>query len=266
MAAPRGVSPLPRRAASHPCPESDFEFAALKAEITQLRRQASAPPSLEVAVWRELALREKCCLTALPEDVLQHIVNFIPLAHHIARKATTCKAISVAVRNAIKARKFSTEVVTLAGHTDAVRSVAVAPKDEGCFSQVVARNRRSALSTQRDDLLARDQALHSTVRELTEQVQSLQIQLRDLKQDHDNTKRGLRDVGRALGHQSESEPSSRFMLDAISALKSRTNTGGNGDLKKDLLRLMHPDKNTSKNRDELFESLGAATALINDRM
>ena len=48
--------------------------------------------------------------------------------------------------------------------------------------------------------------------------------------------------------------------------KNRTNAGGNGDLKKELLRLMHPDKNTTKNRDELFESLGAATALINDKM
>ena len=129
---------------------------------------------------------------------------------------------------------------------------------------LIAHN--TALSAQRDDLLARDQALHATVRELTEQVESLRLELRDLKQDHDNTKRGLRDVGRALGHQSESEPSSRFMLDAINALKNRTNAGGNGDLKKELLRLMHPDKNVTKNRDELFESLGAATALINDKM
>ena len=57
-----------------------------------------------MAVWRELALREKCCLTALPEDVLQYIVGRIPLAHHIARKAPTCRVISVAVRNALKAR------------------------------------------------------------------------------------------------------------------------------------------------------------------
>ena len=57
-----------------------------------------------------------------------------------------------------------------------------------------------------------------------------------------------------------------FTADAISALKNRTNARGSGDLKKELLRLMHPDKNTTKNRDELFESLGAATALINDKM
>ena len=126
--------------------------------------------------------------------------------------------------------------------------------------------RNCTSSTQRDDLLAKDQALHATVRELTEQVQSLQIQLRDLKQDHDNTKRGLRDVGRAVGHRSESEPSPKFIVDAINALKSKTSVGGNGDLKKELLILMHPDKNASKNRDELFESLGAATALINDKM
>ena len=124
MAAPRGVSPLPDRAASEPCPVSEDELAALKAEITQLRRRASAPPSLEVAVLREAALREKCGLTELPEELLQHIVDFIPLAHHIAHKAPTCKAISVAVRNAINARKFSAEVVTLAGHTHYVFGVA----------------------------------------------------------------------------------------------------------------------------------------------
>ncbi len=68
MAAPRGVSPLPDRSASEPCPVSEDELAALKAEITQLRRQASLPPSLLEAVLREAALRERCCLTALPEE------------------------------------------------------------------------------------------------------------------------------------------------------------------------------------------------------
>ena len=90
--------------------------AALRAEVAKLRRQLSAK-NRDVAVWRELALREKCCLTALPPELLQYIVDFIdPFAGDVARKALTCKAISVAVRNALKARPFSTEVVTLAGH------------------------------------------------------------------------------------------------------------------------------------------------------
>ena len=129
---------------------------------------------------------------------------------------------------------------------------------------LIAHN--TALSAQRDDLLAKDHALHATVRELTEQVQTLQIQLRDLTQDHDNTKRDVRDIGRAVGHRSDSAPSVRYILDAINALKNRPNAGGNGDLKKELLKLMHPDKNASKGRDELLESLGAATALINDKL
>ena len=61
----------------------DIENAALKAENAKLRRQASASRR-EVAVWRELALREKCCLTALPEELLQHIVNLIPFAGALA--------------------------------------------------------------------------------------------------------------------------------------------------------------------------------------
>ena len=134
MAAPRGVSPLPDRSASEPCPVSENELAALKAEITQLRRQASFPPSRQEAVLREAALREaalreaerRCLLTALPEELLQHIVDRIQLAHHIAPAAPTCRVISVAVCNALKARPFSSEVVTLDEH-DAVLGVAAAP-------------------------------------------------------------------------------------------------------------------------------------------
>ena len=66
-------------------------------------------------------------LTDLPADVVQHIVVRLTLAHHIARIAPTCKVVSVAVRNAIKVRQFSSEVVTLAGHTNAVSCVAAAP-------------------------------------------------------------------------------------------------------------------------------------------
>ena len=55
-------------------------------------------------------------LTDLPADVVQHILVRMTLAHHIARAAPTCKVVSVAAGNAIKVRRFSSEVVTLAGH------------------------------------------------------------------------------------------------------------------------------------------------------
>ena len=57
-------------------------------------------------------------LADLPADVVQHIVARLTLAHHIARAAPTCKVVSVAARNAIRVRHFSSEVVTLAGHTN----------------------------------------------------------------------------------------------------------------------------------------------------
>ena len=66
-------------------------------------------------------------LADLPADVVQHILVRLTLAHHIARIAPTCKVVSVAARNAIKVRQFSGEVVTLAGHTDWVQSVAARP-------------------------------------------------------------------------------------------------------------------------------------------
>ena len=50
-------------------------------------------------------------LTDLPADVVQHILVRLTLAHHIARIAPTCKVVSVAARNAIKVRQFSSEVV-----------------------------------------------------------------------------------------------------------------------------------------------------------
>jgi len=52
----------------------------------------------------------------LPADVVQHIVVRFTLAHHIGRAAPSCKVISVAARNAMKVRPFSSEVVSLGGH------------------------------------------------------------------------------------------------------------------------------------------------------
>ena len=69
----------------------------------------------------------KKLLTDLPLDVVQHIVVRLTLAHHIARTAPTCKVVSVAARNAIKVRRFSSEVVTLAGHTGLVRAPSRTP-------------------------------------------------------------------------------------------------------------------------------------------
>ena len=66
-------------------------------------------------------------LTDLPADAVQHILVRMTLAHQIARTAPTCKVVSAAVRNAIRVRKFSSEVVTLAGHTEEVICVAAAP-------------------------------------------------------------------------------------------------------------------------------------------
>ena len=63
-----------------------------------------------------------------PADALQHVAGRLTLAHHIARVAPTCKVVSVAARNAIIARAFSPEVVTLAGHAGSgVACVAAAP-------------------------------------------------------------------------------------------------------------------------------------------
>ena len=66
-------------------------------------------------------------LTDLPADVVQHILVRLTLAHNIGRAAPTCKVVSVAAGNAIRVRQFSSEVVTLAGHTGLVRCVAAVP-------------------------------------------------------------------------------------------------------------------------------------------
>ena len=68
------------------------------------------------------------CLTdVLPSEVLSLVLYHVSLAHHIGRVALTSRAVSIAARNAIKARSFSSEIVTLAGHTYKVMGVAAAP-------------------------------------------------------------------------------------------------------------------------------------------
>ena len=55
-------------------------------------------------------------LTDVPADALGLVLCKLTLAHEIAAVAPTCKVVSVAVRNALKVRPFSGEIVTLAGH------------------------------------------------------------------------------------------------------------------------------------------------------
>jgi WD40 repeat protein len=66
-------------------------------------------------------------LIELPTDVLSLVLYHVPLAHDIALAGLTCRGLHNAVKLTFKARPFSGEVVTLAGHEDAVACVAVAP-------------------------------------------------------------------------------------------------------------------------------------------
>ena len=66
-------------------------------------------------------------LCRLPTDALGLVLYQLTLAHDIAAVAPTCHALCDAAKLARKLRPFSSEVVTLAGHTKVVMSVAVAP-------------------------------------------------------------------------------------------------------------------------------------------
>ena len=77
----------------------------------------AASPTQQLAQPRKMEPAQKLLLD-LPADMVQHILVRMTLAHHIARAAPACHVVSVAARNAIRARKFSSEVLTLAGHTD----------------------------------------------------------------------------------------------------------------------------------------------------
>ena len=54
-------------------------------------------------------------LTKLPDDLLSHILCFLPLAHDIARTAKTSRRLKRAAELAFAARPYSPEVLTLAG-------------------------------------------------------------------------------------------------------------------------------------------------------
>ena len=65
-------------------------------------------------------------LLELPTDVLGLVLYQLPLAHDIAAVSPTCRLLRDAVKLALKLRPFSGEVVTLAGHADTVKCVAIA--------------------------------------------------------------------------------------------------------------------------------------------
>ena len=77
----------------------------------------------------------------LPADVLGLVLYQLPLAHDIALAGRTCRALCDAGEAlAFKARPFSSDVVTLAGHTSHVWNVATAADDHiitGAFDNTV---------------------------------------------------------------------------------------------------------------------------------
>ena len=76
---------------------------------------------------RAIAQATTLHLIELPPDVLSLVLYHVPLAHDIALAGLTCCVLRDAVRLTFKARPFSGEVVTLAGHHSFVNTVAVAP-------------------------------------------------------------------------------------------------------------------------------------------
>ena len=72
--------------------------------------------------------------------MLSLVLYQLPLAHDIALAGLTCRALCDAAKLAFKARPFSGEVVTLAGHTSHVWKVATAADDHiitGAFDSTV---------------------------------------------------------------------------------------------------------------------------------
>ena len=133
-------------------------------------------------------------LTDLPADVVQHILVRLTLAHNIGRAAPTCKVVSVAAGNAIKVRRFSSEVVTLAGHTGLVRCVA--HPDDWVMALVALPDNQHALSASNDSTVklfnVNDGAVLRTFTHHTDQVYCLALLpdgLRFVSGSYDNTAR-----------------------------------------------------------------------------
>ena len=85
-----------------------------ESELKKSSQQAKKLPRDQREVGRSGGMPQKL-LTDLPADVVQHILMRLALAHHIARAAPTCKVVSVAARNAIRVRQFSSEVAPSRG-------------------------------------------------------------------------------------------------------------------------------------------------------
>ena len=86
-------------------------------------------------------------LLELPTDVLGLVLYQLTLAHDIAAVAPTCHALCDAAKLAFKARPFSCEVVTLAGHSMTVSCVVAAPGGRiitGSFDKTVKEWRDGA--------------------------------------------------------------------------------------------------------------------------
>ena len=66
-------------------------------------------------------------LIELPADALGLVLYQLTLAHDIALTGLTCHVLNDAAKLALKLRPFSGEVVTLQGHTDWVRGLAMTP-------------------------------------------------------------------------------------------------------------------------------------------
>ena len=66
----------------------------------------------------------RCLAEALPADALGLVLYQLQLAHDIAAVAPTCHALDNAAKITFKLRPFSSQVVTLTGHTSWVLGVA----------------------------------------------------------------------------------------------------------------------------------------------
>ena len=99
--------------------EADVHSAAAVALMQTTRVTRAAARAAARAAERRLI--------ELPADVLGLVLYQLPLAHDIALAGLTCRALCDAAKLAIKARPYSGEVVTLAGHTNWVYGLAAAP-------------------------------------------------------------------------------------------------------------------------------------------
>ena len=95
-------------------------------ELLKLKSMPTTRAARRGAAARE-ANEKASFLCRLPLEVQASIIYQLTLAHDIAAVAPTCHALCDAAKIALKARPFSGEVVTLAGHADTVFGVAATP-------------------------------------------------------------------------------------------------------------------------------------------